>query len=166
MATNLKKFESLGGFSVDETIHIDEEHNAMSLNSIEMKNQFYSDSKTTNYILRGANTATLQLDNVGTQITIDSNTVNFITGHFLGVNPTGVVFTGKIESAVYCNAAGATSVLSSMLTIIKDDIPSSESWTIVPFTATNRFSYSTVRSGTVQTIKWAVSTEVISIAWS
>ena len=166
MATNLRKFESLGGFSVDETIHIDEEHNAMSLNSIEMKNQFYSDSKTTNYILRGANTATLQLDNVGTQITIDSNTVNFITGHFLGVNPTGVVFTGKIESAVYCNAAGATSVLSSLLTIIKDDIPVSESWTIVPFTATNRFSYSTVRSGTVQTIKWAVSTEVISIAWS
>ena len=166
MATNLKKFESLGGFSVDETIHIDEEHNAMSLNSIEMKNQFYSDSKTTNYILRGVNTATLQLDNVGTQITIDSNTVNFITGHFLGVNPSGVVFTGKIESAVYCNAVGATSVLSSLLTIIKDDIPVSESWTIVPFTATNRFSYSTVRTGTVQTIKWAVSTEVISIAWS
>ena len=166
MATNLKKFESLGGFSVDETVHIDEQHNAMSLNSIEMKNQFYDDSKTTNYILRGANTATLQLDNVGTQITIDSNTVNFITGHFLGVNPTGVVFTGKIESAVYCNAAGATSVLSSLLTIIKDDIPVSESWTIVPFTATNRFSYSTVRSGTVQTIKWVVSTEVISIAWS
>ena len=166
MATNLKKFESLGGFSVDETVHIDEEHNAMSLNSIEMKNQFYSDSKTTNYILRGVNTATLQLDNVGTQITIDSNTVNFVTGHFLGVNPSGVVFTGKIESAVYCNAVGATSVLSSLLTIIKDDIPVSESWTIVPFTATNRFSYSTVRTGTVQTIKWAVSTEVISIAWS
>ncbi len=166
MATNLNKFESLGGFSVDETIHIDEEHNAMSLNSIEMKNQFYSDSKTTNYILRGVNTATLQLDNVGTQITIDSNTVNFITGHFLGVNPSGVVFTGKIESAVYCNAVGATSVLSSLLTIIKDDIPVSESWTVVPFTATNRFSYSTVRTGTVQTIKWAVSTEVISIAWS
>ena len=166
MATNLKKFESLGGFSVDETIHIDEEHNAMSLNSIEMKNQFYTDSKTTNYILRGVNTATLQLDNVGTQITIDSNTVNFITGHFLGVNPSGVVFTGKIESAVYCNAVGATSVLSSLLTIIKDDIPVSESWTVVPFTATNRFSYSTVRTGTVQTIKWAVSTEVISIAWS
>ena len=166
MATNLNKFESLGGFSVDETVHIDEEHNAMSLNSIEMKNQFYSDSKTTNYILRGVNTATLQLDNVGTQITIDSNTVNFITGHFLGVNPSGVVFTGKIESAVYCNAVGATSVLSSLLTIIKDDIPVSESWTVVPFTATNRFSYSTVRTGTVQTIKWAVSTEVISIAWS
>ena len=166
MATNLKKFESLGGFSVSETVHIDEEHNAMSLNSIEMKNQFYSDSKTTNYILRGVNTSTLQLDNVGTQITIDNNTVNFVTGHFLGVNPSGVVYSGKIESAVYCDPVGATSVLSSMLTIIKHDVPTSESWTIEPFTATNRFSYSTVRTGTVQTIKWAVSTEVISIAWA
>ena len=166
MATNLRKFESLGGFSVDETVHIDEEHNAMSLNSIEMKNQFYSDSKTTNYILRGVNTATLQLDNVGTQITIENNTVNFVTGHFLGVNPSGVVYSGKIESTVYCDGLGATSVLSSMLTIIKHDVPVSESWTIEPFTATNRFSYSTVRSGTVQTIKWAVSTEVISIAWA
>ena len=166
MATNLNNFDSLGGFSVGETTHIDKDHNAMSLNSIEMKNLFYTDSKTVNYILRGLNTATLQLDNVGTQITIDNNTVNFITGHFLGVNPSGVVFTGKIESAVYCDAVGATQVLSSMLTIIKDDIPSAESWPIEPTTATNRFSYATVRTGTVQTIKWAVSTEVISIAWT
>ena len=166
MATNLNNFDSLGGFSVGETTHIDKDHNAMSLNSIEIKNLFYTDSKTVNYILRGLNTATLQLDNVGTQITIDNNTVNFITGHFLGVNPSGVVFTGKIESAVYCDAVGATQVLSSMLTIIKDDIPTAESWTIEPTTATNRFSYATVRTGTVQTIKWAVSTEVISIAWT
>ena len=166
MATNLKNFDSLGGFSVGETTHIDENHNAMSLNTIEMKNLNFTDRKTVNYILRGLNTATLQLDNVGTQITIESNTVNFITGHFLGVNPSGVVFTGKIESAVYCDAVGATQVLSSMLTIIKDDIPTAESWTIEPTTATNRFSYATIRTGTVQTIKWAVSTEVISIAWT
>ena len=166
MATNLNNFDSLGGFSVGETTHIDENHNAMSLNTIEMKNLNFTDSKTVNYILRGLNTATLQLDNVGTQITIDNNTVNFITGHFLGVNPSGVVFTGKIESAVYCDAVGATQVLSSMLTIIKDDIPTAESWTIEQTTATNRFSYATIRTGTVQTIKWAVSTEVISIAWT
>ena len=166
MATNLNNFDSLGGFSVGETTHIDKDHNAMSLNSIEMKNLFFTDSKTVNYILRGLNTATLQLDNVGTQITIDNNTVNFITGHFLGVNPSGVVFTGKIESAVYCDAVGATQVLSSMLTIIKDDIPTAESWTIEPTTATNRFSYATVRSGTVRSIKWAVSSEVISISWA
>tara|TARA_B100000575_G_scaffold190183_1_gene153343 strand:- start:21172 stop:21672 length:501 start_codon:yes stop_codon:yes gene_type:complete len=166
MPINLKEFESLGGFSVGETSVIDKDRNAQDLNSIEMKNSFYSDSKTVNYILRGVNTATLQLDQVGTTITIDNSTMNFVTGHFIGVNPSGIVYTGKIESAVYCNGSGATSELSSMLTIIKDDIPVSESWTIVPFTAVNRFSYATVRSGTVQTIKWAVSTEVITIAWS
>lgn len=166
MPINLKEFESLGGFSIGETSVIDKDRNAQDLNSIEMKNAFYSDSKTVNYILRGVNTATLQLDQVGTTITIDNNTMNFITGHFIGVNPSGVVYTGKIESAVYCDGSGATSELSSMLTIIKDDIPVSESWTIAPFTAVNRFSYATVRSGTVQTIKWAVSTEVITITWS
>jgi hypothetical protein len=166
MASNLRKFDSLGGFSVAELIHVDDKHNAKEFNSIEMKNSFHSDSKTTNYILRGLNTSTLQLDDVGTSITIDSNTMNFITGHFIGVNPTGVVYTGKIESAVYCSGVGAVSELSNMLTIIKHDVPVSETWSIESFTATNRFSYSTVRSGTVQTIKWAVSTEVISIAWA
>jgi len=166
MATNLQKFESLGGFSVGETVHVDELHNAKEFNSIEMKNSFYTDSKTTNYILRGVNTATLQLDDVGTSITIDNSTMNFITGHFIGVNPNGVVYSGKIESAVYCDGSGAVSELSNMLTIIKHDVPVNESWSISSFTATNRFSYSTVRTGTVQTIKWAVSTEVISIAWA
>ncbi|AIX20552.1 virion structural protein [Synechococcus phage ACG-2014e] len=166
MAINLKKFESAGGFSVQETIHIDELHNAKEFNSIEMMNSFFTDSKKTNYILRGVNTATLQLDDVGTTITIENNTMNFITGHFIGVNPTGVVYSGKIESAVYCSELGAVNELSNMQTIIKHDVPVSETWDISSFTATNRFSYSTVRSGTVQTIKWAVSTEVISIAWA
>ena len=166
MAANLGKLESAGGFSVQETVHVDELHNAKEFNSIEMKNSFYTDSKTTNYILRGVNTATLQLDDVGTSITIDNNTMNFITGHFIAVNPTGVVYAGKIESAVYCSPVGAVSELSNMLTIIKHDVPVNESWNISSFTATNRFSYSTVRTGTVQTIKWAVSTEVISIAWA
>ena len=74
MAINLKEFESLGGFSIGETSVIDKDKNAQDLNSIEMKNSFYSDSKTTNYILRGVNTATLQLDTVWTSITIDNNT--------------------------------------------------------------------------------------------
>ena len=166
MAINLKEFESLGGFSIGETSVIDKNKNAKDLNSLEVKNSFFTDSKKTNYILRGVNTATLQLDDVGTSITIDNNTMNFITGHFIGVNPSGVVYTGKIESAVYCSGVGAVSELSNMLTIIKHDVPTNESWEISSFTATNRFSYSTVRSGTTQVIKWAVSTEVISIAWA
>ena len=166
MATNLKEFDSLGGFSIDQTTIVDKDRNAKDLNTIELKNSFYSDSKTTNYILRGANTTTLQLDDVGTTITLDNSTVNFITGHFLATNPNGVVYSGKIESAVTVNAVGAVSLLSDMLTIIKHDVPTGESWEITPFSATNRFSYSVVRTGTTQIIKWIVSTQIISITWT
>ena len=166
MTTNLKEFESLGGFSIGDVSIVDKDKNAKDFNTLEIKNSFFSDSNTVKYILRGVNTATLQLDDTGTTIALPNSTMNFITGHYIGVNPTGVVYSGKLESVVYTASDGATSVLSTMETLIKDDIPVSESWTIQPFTATNRFSYSTVRSGTVQTIKWAVSTEIVSITWA
>ena len=81
MAQQLEKFDSAGGFSIEKTTVIDEGRNAKDLNSLEIKNSFYSDSSTTNYILRGLNTAVLQLDDVGTQISINSSTLNFITGN-------------------------------------------------------------------------------------
>jgi hypothetical protein len=166
MASNLKEFDSLGGFSIDQVSVIDEDRNAKDLNTLEIKNSFYSDSKTTQYILRGINTATLQLDDVGTTIPLENSTINFITGHFLAVNPSGVVYTGKIESSVLCGSAGNTTVQSSMLTIIKHDVPTGEAWEIDTFSAANRFSYNVVRTGTTQTIKWVVSTQVVSIAWA
>lgn len=166
MASVNKNFNSVGGFSVSDKTLINELYDVKNANSVEIKNSFYSDSNTSNYILRGLNTAILQLDNVGTQIPLQSSTVSFITGHILGVNPAGTVFSGKLESTVYCNGSGATTVLSSMLTIIKDDIPSGETWDIEPFGNTNQFSYTTTRAGTVENIKWAVSTQVVSIEWA
>lgn len=166
MAVNNKEFDSLGGFSVDQVSVIDKDRNAKDLNTLEIKNRFYSDSKTTNYILRGANTATLSLDDVGTAIPIENSTLNFITGHFLASNPSGTVYTGKIESSVVANSVGAITVQSSMLTIIKHDVPTGESWDIETFSSTNRFSYNVIRTGTTQVIKWAVSTQVVSIAWA
>lgn len=166
MATNLKEFDSFGGFSIDKVSVIDKDRNAKSLNTLEIKNSFYDDSKITHYVLRGINTATLQLDDVGTAIALENSTVNFITGNFLAVNESGVVYSGKIESSVTCNSIGAVNILSSMTTIIKEDVPSGEDWTINPFSATNRFSYAVVRTGTVQTIKWIVSTQIVSIDWT
>ena len=166
MTANNKEFDSLGGFSVDQVSVVDQLRNAKDLNTLEIKNRFYSDSKTTNYILRGANTATLSLDDVGTAIPIENSTLNFITGHFLASNPSGTVYTGKIESSVVANSVGAITVQSSMLTIIKHDVPTGESWDIETFSSTNRFSYNVVRTGTTQVIKWAVSTQVVSIAWA
>ena len=165
MATTREKFDSVGGFSIDKTVIVDELRNAKDLNTLEVKNSFYSDSKVTNYILRGLNTSVLQLDDVGSQIVIDNNTINFITGHIVAVNPQGTVYSAKLETALTCDAAGATTVLSSMRTVIKDDIPAGQSWTINPLGSTNRFSYNTERAGTTNTIKWIVSTQIISIEW-
>ena len=57
-------------------------------------------------------------------------------------------------------------VMSTMETIIKDDIPSGQTWSITPVGAANRFSYSTIRAGTTLDIKWAVSTQVTSLEWA
>jgi|TARA_B100000085_G_scaffold65639_1_gene58364 predicted Zn-dependent protease len=166
MATTIEKFDSAGGFSVEKVIHIDELHNAKELNSLEIKNSQYTDSNTTTYILRGINTATLALDGVGSQVPIGSNTMNFITGHIIATDSNGVIFTSKLESAVYGDASGNVSVMSTMETIIKDDIPSGQTWSITPVGAANRFSYSTIRAGTTLDIKWAVSTQVTSLEWA
>jgi len=165
MATTKDKFDSVGGFSIDKTVVVDELRNAKDFNTLEIKNAEFTDSKTVNYILRGVNTAVLQLDTVGSQITIDNNTLNFVTGHVIAVNPSGTVYSEKIESVVTCDNAGLVSVLSSMNTVIKDDIPSGQTWEISPLGGTNRFSYSTTRAGTTNVIKWVVSTQVVSIAW-
>ncbi len=106
------------------------------------------------------------MDDIGTQISIDSNTLNFITGHVIAFNPLGVVYSAKIESAAFADGTGNVAILSSMNTVIKDDIPAGQTWSIVPLGALNRFSYSTTRAGTTNVIKWIVSTQVISIAWA
>ena len=165
MATTREKFDSVGGFSIDKTNVVDELLNAKNLNTLEIKNSVYSDSSTTEYILRGINTAVLQLDTVGSQIVIDSNTINFITGHIIGVNPQGTIYSAKLESAVSCDAVGQTSVLSTFRTVIKDDIPTGQTWDIQPLGSTNRFSYTTTRAGTTNTIKWIAHTKVVSIDW-
>lgn len=166
MATTKEKFDSISGFSVDKTVVVDEFRNGKDLNTLEIKNSFYSDSSTINYILRGVNTAILQLDDVGTQIPIGSSTLNFITGHIIAVNPQGSVYSAKLETILSADVAGNTSVLSSMRTVIKDDIPTGQTWDIQPLGSANRFSYTTTRAGTTNTIKWCVSTQVVSVQWS
>tara|TARA_A100001234_G_scaffold119659_1_gene104935 strand:+ start:1135 stop:1635 length:501 start_codon:yes stop_codon:yes gene_type:complete len=166
MATTIEKFDSTGGFSIDKTTVVDELRNAKDLNTIELKNSNYTDSRTTNYILRGLNTSTLDLDGLGTQIPIPSNTINFVTAHIIAVNATGTVYATKFETSLFCNSVGNTTVQSTFQTVIKDDIPTGETWFIQPVGALNRFSYSTTRAGTTSTIKWIAKTEVVSIDWA
>lgn len=169
MASNLKTLDSLGGFSVGNTDIINELKDIKNVNSLEVKNSFHSDSFTSYYILRGLNTSVLSVDDVGSQIILPSNTINFITANVIGVNDTGGGhISSKIESAVSVGLSGDVQELSSMTTIIKDSIPEGQSWTITPFDSgsANRYSYSTVRAGTTTTIKWLVYVKVVSVSWT
>lgn len=166
MATTIEKFDSTGGFSIDKTVIVDELRNGRDFNTFEIKNSEFTDSKAVQYILRGINTAVLQLDQNGTQIVIENNTINFITGNIIGVNPLGQIYNAKLESAVFCNASGTTSLLSTMTTVIKDDIPAGQTWSVEPLAGANVFSYNTTRAGTTNTIKWLAHTQVVSIDWA
>ena len=166
MATTIEKFDSNGGFAVGKTVIVDELRNAKDLNTLEVKNSNFNDSSSTSYILRGLNTSTLDLDGLGTQIPITNSTMNFITGHIMAVNDVGTVYSTKFETSLYCDGVGNTTVQSSFQTVIKDDVPSGETWNIEPVGASNRFSYTTTRAGTTSTIKWVSYTQVVSIAWA
>ncbi len=169
MATNITTFDSVHGFSVGNTTVVNETNDARNLNSLELKNQLFLDSAATTYILRGLNTAVLSLDDVGSQITLPTDTINFITAHIIGVNDSGGGnISKKFESIVTNNAAGQVQILSTMETIIKDSIPLGQDWTCVPFDSgsANKFSYSTVRAGTTNEIKWVAVAQVISIEWT
>ena len=165
MATQLEKFDSTGGYSIDKTIIVDELRNAKDINTLQIKNSEFADSSTTNYILRGLNTAVLALDGIATQIPIGPNTLNFITGNIIAVNPAGLVYSLKIESVASADVSAVVSVLSSMTTVIKDSVPLGQTWSVEPLGATGRFSYTTTRAGTTNVIKWIASTQVVSIDW-
>ena len=167
MATTKEKFDSISGFSVDKTVVVDEFRNGKDLNTLEIKNSFYSDSSTINYILRGVNTAILQLDDVGTQIPIGSSTLNFITGHIIAVNPQGSVYSAKLETILSADVVGNTSVLSSMRTVIKDDIPGGQTWDIQPLDLPIVLQLIQRQEQVQQTqSSGAFQSQVVSVQWS
>jgi len=169
MASNLKTFDSTGGVSVDTTTIVDEKKNFKNVNSIEIKNSFFSNARTTNYVLTGQDTAILSLDNIAGTIILRPSSVNFINTHIAAVNTTGVgVLTLKLESSISCDAAGVVTELSTMETVIRDAVPTGEDWDVVPYTGGSayRFSYSTTKSGTGAVLKWFASVQVVSIDWT
>ena len=89
MSQQLKTFDSLGGFSVENTTLITNKKDLTNVNTLQVKNSVFGDATSTSYILRGNTTAVLALDNVGSQLTLPSSTLNFITAHIVGVNDTG-----------------------------------------------------------------------------
>jgi hypothetical protein len=168
MANEIKKYDSVGGFSVNKDIVITENKDVTNVNTLELKNRFFGDGSRINYILKGLNSSILSINNLGTQITLPSSTINFINTYIVGVNNTGSGnYSVKLESVVTCSPTGNVQVLSTFRTIVKDSVPSGETWTVTTFDsgAANRFSYSTTRAGTSNTIKWFASVEIVSVSW-
>ena len=165
----LKTYDSVGGFSVDKTTLVNELKDIKNVNSLEVKNSFYSDSATTHYILRGINTSVLSIDDVNNTIPVPSNTINFVETFIVGVNDnaSGNICT-KLDSVLKVANDGVVSELSTMTTIVKDDVPEGQTWTVNPFLggAANTFSYNTSRAGTTRTIKWVAYVKVVSIDWT
>lgn len=171
MAEQLQTFDSLGGFSVENTELISKDKDILNINSLEIKNTHFTDATSSHYILRGTTTAVLALDDVNTQIFVPSNSISFVTGHIIGVNNTGAGhLSTKIESVIKVDASGDVSELSNLTTIIKDSVPAGELWTVELFDtgASNRLSYSVSKQGGVagQTVKWLAYVQVVSIDWS
>ena len=165
----LKTYDSVGGFSVDKTTLVNELKDVKNVNTLEVKNSFYSDSSTTHYILRGINTSVLSIDDVNNTIPVPSNTINFVETFIVGVNDnaSGNICT-KLDSVLKVANDGVVSELSTMTTIVKDDVPVGQTWTVNPFLggAANTFSYNTSRAGTTRTIKWVAYVKVVSIDWT
>lgn len=169
MAITKKTYNSVGGFAVNETTVINELRDIKNINSLQIQNSNFVDGSKIDYILKGSNTSILSLDNSNTLITLPSNTVNFITGHVVGVNASGGGHLSlKIESTVTCDSSGDVQILSELITTIKDSVPSGETWSVTSYDtgAANKFSYSVVRAGTIVAIKWIAYVEVVSVLWT
>jgi len=171
MASNITPLDSVGGFSVENLTLVNETKDLVNVNSLQIKNTNYGDLFAESYILKGNTTDVLSLDGAGTQVSIPSNSVNFITAHIVGVNNLGTGFVSqKIESVLTVSSTGTPSEVSNLITIIKDSVPSGETWTVELFDtgALNRFSYSVAKQGGTpgQTIKWVGHVHVVSVDWT
>lgn len=168
MAINKKTISSVGGFAVNETTVVNELRDALNINTLELQNSNFSDSSRKSYILGGISTATLTLDGASSVVPLSNNTINFITARVVGVNPDGTGhYSTKIESVISCSSAGAINVLSNLETILKDSIPSGQTWTVTVNTSptANRYEINTVRTGTTAAIRWFAHVDVVKVLW-
>lgn len=168
MATTIKTLNSEGGFGVNQTQLVTDTLDLTNINTFELKNSNYTDVNKKEYILRGLNTSVLTVDGINS-IILESDSINFITGNIIGVNSDGSgVYSVKVETTVKCDASGDVSTLAQQVSINRDDVPSGQSWsTSVYDTGSNNvFSFSTVRGGTTETIKWIAHVSVVAVSWA
>jgi hypothetical protein len=169
MASTTKTFNSEGGFGVKQNTIITDEYDITNVNSFELQNSEYSDCFRIDYILKGIDSAILSLKNIGNSyIMLPSSSINFITGHITAVNSSGSgIYSIKIESSVKVASNGDVTSLSELRTVIKDSVPSDQTWSVSVYDSglQNEFSYTTLRGGSTATVKWVAHASVVSVSW-
>lgn len=169
MAVTLKKFDSLGGYSVSNEVVITENKDIQNVNTLQIKNNNFSDITKTNYILKGTSSQILELDNTAGKIILDGETINFITVHIVGTKAdVSAVYSVKLETTVSCDISGNVSTLTTFTTVVRDDVPDGETWTIVPYDsgAAGEYSLNATVSGTTDSVKWVAAVEVLQASWA
>jgi hypothetical protein len=169
MPVDTKTFNSEGGFGVKQTTIISDNYDLQNVNSFELKNVNYTDIKKSEFILKALNTAILSKSNTeNAYIQLENNTVNFITANVIGVGQNGIgIYSTKVETTVKCSSSGDVSTLASLTTILRDDVPSGQTWSVENYDTGNsgEFSFSVEANGATGVVKWISSIQVVSVSW-
>jgi len=169
MPVDTKTFNSEGGFGVKQTTIISDNYDIRNVNSFELKNVNYSDTKKSEFIMKALNTAILSKSSTeNAYIQLENNTINFITANIIAVDVNGVgVYSTKIETSIKCNSSGDVSSLGSLTTIIRDAVPEGQSWAVENYDTGNpgEFSFSVEANGATGVVKWISNIQVVSVSW-
>jgi len=169
MPVNTKTFNSEGGFGVKQTTIISDNYELKNVNSFELQNVNYTDIKKSEFILRALNTAILSKSSTeNSYLILPSNTINFITANVVAVGQGGTgVYSVKLETTVKCASNGDVSTLGSLTTVVRDDVPLNQTWSIVNYDQgnSNEFSFDVQANGATGVVKWIAHTQIVSVAW-
>jgi hypothetical protein len=169
MPVDTKTFNSEGGFGVKQTTIISDNYDLQNINSFELKNVNYTDVKKSDFILKANNTAILsKSSNQNEYIELQSNTINFITANIVAVGASGTgVYSTRIETTIRCATNGDVSTLSSMVSILRDDVPVGQTWTVENYDTGNagEFSFDVAANGATGIVKWIAYVQVVSVSW-
>jgi hypothetical protein len=169
MAVTTSSFNSEGGFGVKETTILSDEYDLKNINSLSLQNTEYTDCVRTDFVLKGFDSAVLsRTQNGNLFIPVERDTVNFVTAHIIASNASAVgTYSEKLEFSFLSNASGIITTLAKLSTILKDDIPSQESWSIDVYDSGNNDQVSLVSTvgGNSTTVKWVAHLQLVSVSY-
>lgn len=174
MAIQTEVLRSEGGFGVNSKVIISDEYDIKNANTLEVKNSEFVNCHRKDYILRlQTNSSTpsglLSLNAASsTPLILETSSINFITSHIIGTNSNGSGFYSvKSEVTASVDAVGAVTVVSELLTILKDSIPSGEGWTVNYYDtgSAGQFTYNVNQGSASGNILWTSHVQVITADW-